>query len=448
MELVLGSIFWFLVATSLLVTFHEFGHFWVARRCGVKVLRFSVGLGKPLWTRRGRDGTEYAIAAIPLGGYVKMLDEREADVEAADLHQAFNRKSLGQRVAIVAAGPIFNLIFALFAFWLMLLVGVKDYAPYVGAADGLSADSGLRRGDLILAVNERPVSNWTHVLVDLTTKAYRGETVSLDVRREDGSIATQRMNLGQLGEGVDEERFLTQLGLKPWHWVPPAAVGSLRAGDPAELAGLQPGDQVIQVGDTPVDRFMAMSEAIQADAAAHAGKVRLLIDRNGIRQTIEVAALQEMRGDKMMWIIGIAPEFRETTRHYGPLAAIPQAFSETWRLTTGSLRVIQHMLSGEAQLKNVSGPISIAQFANYSAEGGFTQFLRFLGLISLSLCIMNLLPIPILDGGHLLYYFIEWVKGSPLSDRAQAVGSYLGLGALLALMCLAFFNDFSRMLSS
>ena len=448
MELVLGSIFWFLVATSLLVTFHEFGHFWVARRCGVKVLRFSIGLGKPLWMRRGRDGTEYAIAAIPLGGYVKMLDEREADVEAADLHQAFNRKSLGQRVAIVAAGPIFNLVFALFAFWLMLLVGVKDYAPYVGAAEGLSADSGLRRGDLILSVNERPVNNWTHVLVDLTTKAYRGETVSLDVRREDGSIATQRMNLGQLGEGVDEERFLTQLGLKPWHWVPPAAVGSLRAGDPAELAGLQPGDRVLQVGDTPVDRFMAMSEAIQADAAAHAGKVRLLIDRNGIRETIEVTALQEMRGDKMMWIIGVAPDFRETTRHYGPLAAIPQSFSETWRLTTGSLRVIQHMLSGEAQLKNVSGPISIAQFANYSAEGGFTQFLRFLGLISLSLCIMNLLPIPILDGGHLLYYFIEWVKGSPLSDRAQAVGSYLGLGALLALMCLAFFNDFSRMLSS
>ncbi|MEZ5466777.1 MAG: RIP metalloprotease RseP [Lysobacterales bacterium] len=448
MELLLGSIFWFLVATSLLVTFHEFGHFWVARRCGVKVLRFSVGLGKPLWTRRGRDGTEYVIAAIPLGGYVKMLDEREADVEAKEVHQAFNRKSIGQRVAIVAAGPIFNLVFALFAFWLMLLVGVKDYSPYVGEVEGFAAESGLRRGDLILAVNGDPVSNWTHVLVDLTTKAYRGETVNIDVRRDGGGIATQRMNLGQLGEPVDESRFLAQLGLKPWHWVPPTEVGALSPGDPAELAGLKVGDTIVQVGDTPVNRFADMRDAIQAEAGAREGRVRLLVDRNGIRETLVIQARQHTVDEQTAWVVGVAPDMRETTRHYGPLAAIPQAFSETWRLTVGSLRVIRHMISGEAQLKNVSGPISIAQFANYSAEGGFTQFLRFLGLISLSLCIMNLLPIPILDGGHLLYYFIEWVKGSPLSDRAQAVGHYLGLGALLALMCLAFFNDFSRMLSS
>lgn len=448
MNLVLGSIFWFLVATSLLVTFHEFGHFWVARRCGVKVLRFSVGLGKPLWTRRGRDGTEYVVAAIPLGGYVKMLDEREADVEASEVSQAFNRKSLAQRVAIVAAGPLFNLVFALFAFWLMLLVGVKDYAPYIGEAQGFAAESGLRSGDLILAVNERPVSNWTHVLVDLTTKAYRGETVNIDLRRDDGSIVSQRMDLSKLGEAVDEERFLTQLGLKPWHWIPPAIVGSVVAGGPAEGAGMQPGDRVLSVGDVAVNSYLDFSKAIQQEAALHDGRLQLLVNRNGMQQRVDVTAQQQMRGQQMAWLIGVIADTRETTRHYGPLDAIPQAFGETWRLTVGSLRVIQHMLSGDAQLKNVSGPISIAQFANYSAEGGFTQFLRFLGLISLSLCIMNLLPIPILDGGHLLYYFIEWVKGSPLSDRAQAVGHYLGLGALLALMCLAFFNDFSRILSS
>lgn len=204
MEMVLGSIFWFLVATGLLVTFHEFGHFWVARRCGVKVLRFSIGLGKPLWTRRGRDGTEYVIAAIPLGGYVKMLDEREAEVEAAEVHRAFNRKPIAQRVAIVAAGPLFNLIFALAAFWLMFLVGVRDYAPYVGEAEGLAARSGLQRGDLILAVDERPVSNWTHVLVDLTTRAYRGQTVTLALRRDNGDIVDQTVNLADLGAAVDE----------------------------------------------------------------------------------------------------------------------------------------------------------------------------------------------------------------------------------------------------
>jgi regulator of sigma E protease len=448
MEMILGSIFWFLVATSLLVTFHEFGHFWVARRCGVKVLRFSIGLGKPLWSRRGADGTEYVIAAIPLGGYVKMLDEREADVDARDLDRAFNRKSLGRRIAIVAAGPIFNLIFAVAAFWLMLLVGVRDFAPYIGEATGLAARSGLERGDLIMAVDERPTSNWTHVLVDLTTRAYRGETVPIEVRQADGNIATRRLNLGDLGEAVDEERFLAQLGLQPWHWMPPATVYSVREGDPAMQAGVRAGDVVVQVGDTPVDRFGTMSEAIQKEASANAGRVRLQIDRNGIRENLLVQARSEARGDKSMWIIGVTPDMRETTRSYGPIAAVPQAFVETWRLTVGSLRVIQHMVTGQAQWKNISGPLSIAQFANYSAEGGFTQFLRFLGLISLSLCIMNLLPIPILDGGHLLYYFIEWVKGSPLSDRAQAFGQYLGLGALLALMCLAFFNDISRLMPS
>ena len=448
METVLGSIFWFLVATSLLVTFHEFGHYWVARRCGVKVLRFSIGLGRPLWARRGKGGTEYVIAAIPLGGYVKMLDEREAEVEASELAQSFNRKPLPQRMAIVAAGPIFNLAFALAAFWLMLLVGVRDYAPYIGESSGLAARSGLERGDLILAVDGNPASNWTHVLVDLTTSAYRGKTVQIEVRRANGDVATRQLATSEMG-GVDEERIFDQLGLKPWHWEPPATVGALRAGDPAELAGLKPGDRIVKVGDTEVDRFAAMSEAIQAEAKAQGGTVRLLVERSGgIRETLLIKARSEQRGEQRFWLIGVAPEMREALRRYGPLDAIPQAFAETWRLTTGSVRVIWHMLTGDANLKNVSGPISIAQFANYSAEGGFTQFLRFLGLISLSLCIMNLLPIPILDGGHLLYYFIEWVKGSPLSDRAQAVGHYLGLGALLALMCLAFFNDLSRLMSS
>ena len=224
----------FVVALSVLIVIHEFGHYWVARRCGVKVLRFSIGLGRPLWARRGRDGTEYVIAAIPLGGYVKMLDEREAEVEASELARSFNRKPLPQRMAIVAAGPVFNLAFALAAFWLMLLVGVRDYAPYIGESTGLAARSGLERGDLILSVDGNPASNWTHVLVDLTTSAYRGKTVAIDVRRANGEIATRQLATREMG-AVDEERIFDQLGLKPWHWAPPATVGALRAGDPAEL---------------------------------------------------------------------------------------------------------------------------------------------------------------------------------------------------------------------
>jgi regulator of sigma E protease len=227
--------------------------------------------------------------------------------------------------------------------------------------------------------------------------------------------------------------------------VPPARVGRVLEGEPAALAGIRVGDRVIAVGDTPVDRFAAMSKAIQTEASQRGGRVRLTLDRGGIRETLEVVARKERRGDKEMWFIGVGPELRETVRRAGPLEAIPQAFAETWRFATGSLQVLWHMVAGEAGLDNLSGPITIAQFANYSAQGGFSEFMRFLALISLTLCIMNLLPVPILDGGHLLYYAIEWVKGSPLSERAQALGHYLGLGALLALMGLAFYNDLSRL---
>ncbi len=448
MELFFDSIFWFLVATAILVTFHEFGHFWVARRCGVKILKFSVGFGKPLWSRIGKDGTEYVVAAIPLGGYVKMLDEREADVPPADRHRAFNRKPLSQRAAIVLAGPVFNLVFALAAFWVMLLVGVRDYAPYVGEATGLSQDSGLQRGDLILAVNDAPVSNWTHVLMDLTTRAYRGESVTLSIEAADGTRATRRMDLSKLGESVDEARFLPQLGLKPWHWVPASTVGAVVEGDPADLAGIKVGDQIVAIGGTPVATFEEMSKAIQADAAANAGTVDVVVLRNGIRESLSIQSKTIERGGKRYPMIGVGADYREALRRYDPVAAVPQAFVEAWRLTTTSMKVIYHMIVGDAQLKNISGPISIAQFVNYSAHGGFATFLQSLGLISLSLFIMNLLPIPILDGGHLLYFFIEWVKGSPLSERAQAFGQYLGLGALLALMCLAFFNDLTRVFAT
>ena len=228
----------------------------------------------------------------------------------------------------------------LLPFWLMLLVGVRDYQPYVGEATGLTAASGFERGDLILSIDERPVSTWTHVLVDLTTRAYRGQTVAVEVRSADGHSATRTLDLGKLGEPVDEERFLKQLGLQPWHWVPPSVVDTLREGDPAQAAGVHAGDRVLKVGGKDVDRFKAMSDAIQAEAAANGGKVHLLVERNGIQESITVPARLDPRDGKPFWVIGVTPDMRETLRHYGPIDAVPQAFAETWRLTTGSVRVI------------------------------------------------------------------------------------------------------------
>ncbi len=444
---IVGSVFWFLVATSILITFHEFGHYWVARRFGVHVLRFSIGLGKPLWRRVAANGTEFVIAAVPLGGYVKFLDERDQEVPAHLRSGAFNAKPVGQRFLIVLAGPVFNLILALAVFWVMLMVGVRDYQPVVGDVTGLAQRAGLETGDRIVAIDEQPMSTWTHVLVDLTTKAYRDASVAITVEQANGNLTTRRLNLAEI-DAVDESKFFEQVGVTPWHWNPPALVGFVAPGSPAERAGLRVGDSITAVGDKAVDRFVAMRDQLQIAAKAEGGTVRLSIRRGAMTETLLIKPDAIEEGGKTRYQIGIAPDGRATTRSYGPIAAMPAAVSEAWRMTVGSFKVIWHMIAGNAQLKNISGPISIAQFANYSAEGGLSKYLEFLALISLSLCIMNLLPIPVLDGGHLVYCAAEWLKGSPVSERTQLIGQYFGLAAILALMSLAFFNDISRLVAS
>lgn len=442
----LGSVWWLIVSIGVLVTFHEFGHFWVARRCGVKVLRFSVGFGKALWSRRGRDDTEYMIAAIPLGGYVKMLDEREGDVPLADAGRAFNRKNVWQRIAIVAAGPIANLLLCVALLWTMFVIGRPDYAPTLGHVEGIAAQSGLHAGDTLLKVGDRDTPTWSEAAMALTTSALDRGPVAVRVREADGDEVTHKLDFSRLPPSFDEPRAVQLAGLTPRHRLTPPIVGEIAPGMPA-YGVLAEGDRVTAIDGTPISAFSDIGPLIQA-LGDRGGVGMVEVQRDGDRLALEIKPKQTTNPEgKTYWALGIAeprtqpmPAYDAKLR-YGPLAAVPAAFSETWKLASDSFAMIGRMIGGRASVENVSGPITIARYANASAQLGPAWFLNFLALLSLSLAIINLLPIPVLDGGHLLYYLIELVKGSPLSERAMAAGQYVGLALLASLMGLAFYND-------
>ncbi len=440
-----GSIWWMIVSLGLLVTFHEFGHYWVARRNGVKVLRFSVGFGRALWSRHGRDGTEYVIAAIPLGGYVKMLDEREGDVAAADVGQAFNRKGVWRRIAIVAAGPVANLLLCVALLWAMFVIGRPDFQPVVGVAEGIAAEAGLRRGDTILEVGERHTPTWSEAAMALTAAAMDRRDVPVRVRTAADAEAMRTLRLSTLPADIDELRAVQAIGLTPRSRVLPAVVGRVLPGS-AGWGVLAEGDRVTAVDGAPVEAFADIGPLVQALGARGEGGM-VEVERDGDRLALEIVPrMQHDEGREPYWALGIAPAAGEVpaydaTLRHGPLAAIPAAVAETGRLAGDSLAMIKRLLTGRASVENVSGPITIARYANASAGLGAAWFLNFLALLSLSLAIINLLPIPILDGGHLLYYLIELVKGSPLSERAMVAGQYVGLAILAGLMGLAFYND-------
>lgn len=434
-----GSLWWLLITLGVLVTFHEFGHFWVGRHFGVKVLRFSVGFGKPIWSRFGRDGTEYAIGSIPLGGYVRFLDEREADVAAAEVDQAFNRKPVWQRMLIVAAGPVFNIVLCVALLWGMLVIGRPDYAPVIGQVQGIAAASGIRTGDRILRIDGEDIPTWNDALPALARRAIAHQTASVDVRSADGGESSHALRLDQLPARIDERELMNDIGIAPKLPPAPPVVGEIAAGS-AATGHLQAGDRILSVNGARIDSFEDIRPLVQKTAAGT--PVQLVIERAG--KTLDLAITPVTQGGARILGIGAKQDDRphyDTVRRLGPLQAVPAAIRETGALLHDAVTSIGRMIRGQAPRETVSGPVTIAKIANASAQMGPAWFLRFLALMSLSLGVLNLLPIPILDGGHLAMYAVEAVRGRPLGERALAISQSIGLMMILGLMGLAFYND-------
>ncbi|WP_210397015.1 sigma E protease regulator RseP [Motiliproteus sediminis] len=441
-----------IVTLGILVTIHEYGHFWVARRCGVRVLRFSIGFGKGLFRWYDRQGTEYVIASIPLGGYVKMLDEREGDVPADQLEQAFNRKPLPQRVAIVAAGPIVNLVFAVFAYWLMFMSGIHTVAPVIGTVQAPSpaADARLNPGEEIVTVDGYATRTWEEVSLRLAARIGDTGELLLRTRPLDGGLAEEHRLPLQRWQIDEEKGPLLSLGVTPYRPEIPAVIGRLVEDGAAAQAGLQVGDRVLAVDGEPLSSWMDLVARVQASPAE---SLLLEIER-GSAGVIELAVTPARQRDESgaeYGYIGAGvepvswPDSMRRSIQYGPLDALVAATAKSYQMITLTLESIGKMIQGLISVKNLSGPITIAKVAGASAESGLETFLNFLAYLSISLGVLNLLPIPMLDGGHLLYYLVEAVRGRPVSERTQVMGLKLGMALLLTLMMLALYNDLARL---
>lgn len=442
----------FLVTLGILITVHEFGHYWVARRMGVKVLRFSIGFGKPLWMRRaGPDNTEYVIAAVPLGGYVKMLDEQEGEVPEHEIHRAFNRQHVARRFAIVCAGPVFNFLFAILAYWAIFVVGVEGLKPIVGEVreGSIAQAAGLMAGDQIVAVGGQATPTREVLGFVLLDKVLEREPISMTVRDQAGSPQRRNLTLESLPTKLESNDIFADLGIRPLYPPVPAVIGELVSGAPAAQAGLQKSDRILAVDGQDIKDWADWVRYLQA-RPGHA--VTLDIERadKPLRLALQLGSKQNAAGLAVGYagagaeLPEIPPELRAEVR-YTPGAALGQAFVKSWQVTSLSLRMLGKMVLGEASLKNLSGPISIAEYAGYSASDGWVTFLSFLAIVSISLGIVNLLPIPLLDGGHLMYYVAEAVKGSPVSQKVQLVGQQIGIALLLGMIVLAFYNDLIRL---
>lgn len=435
---------------GILVTLHEYGHFWVARRCGVKVLRFSVGFGKPMFSWYDKHGTEFAIAAIPLGGYVKMLDEREGPVPEELRDQAFTSKPPGQRIAIAAAGPVANFIFAIFAYWLLSVVGVTHVAPIVGqiADESVAERVGLQEGMEIHAVDGHRVSSWRDVNMRILERTGEHGSISMEVS-EDGARGTVSGELSGWGLSDDTPNPLAEFGITPWRPAVPPVLGQISEGGRAEAAGLRPGDRIVAVNGEAIGSWFELVDFIRK---APEQTLQITVERNGSEQSLSVTpeARTEESGESIGFVgAGVEaiswPEEVLRDVSYGPIAAIPVALSETWADTRLTLVAIKKMVTGLLSPTNLSGPITIARVAEASVSSGFEDFVRFLAYLSVSLGILNLLPVPVLDGGHIVYYTIEALRGKPLSEQAQAFGLRIGMAMILTLMVFALYNDLMRL---
>ncbi len=445
----------FLVALGVLIVVHELGHYLVARWCDVKVLRFSIGFGRPLaaW-RVGPDRTEWVVAAVPLGGYVKMVDEREGDVAPADRPRAFNRQSVWQRIAIVAAGPVANFLLAILLYWALFMSGVQEAKPILAAPDPgtIAAQAGVARGDTIRAIDVEPVAGWQEVRWRLLQLALDRKSARLEVVDARGAIESRTLDLSRFTADELEGDLLAKLGLRLLRPDVPAVIGKVVPGSVAERGGLAEGDCVVAIDGARVTSW----EALVAKVRASPGRTLVLeVERDGQRRRIELTPEAATQGAETIGRIGAAPHVDPESLkeyyldiRYGPVAAAGKAVAKTWDMSVFSLRMLGKMIVGEISWRNLSGPVTIADYAGQSASLGLAPYLSFLALISISLGVLNLLPIPLLDGGHLMYYTIELLKGSPVSERVMELGQRAGLAVLLFLMAFAFYNDIHRLLSS
>lgn len=440
----------FVVTLGVLITFHELGHYAIAKLAGVKVLRFSIGFGRVVWSRRfGRDQTEWALSALPLGGYVKMVDEREGDVSPADLPRAFNRQSVWRRIAIVAAGPLANLLLAVLLFASAYIVGVPGQRALLAPppASSPAAVAGLEVGDVVTGVDGTPVQSWQ----DLRWRLLRSsgsEQAAFEVVRPDGTHAARKLELGSLSSADWEGNFLTPLGLKID--LGPPLVSEVLPGKPAAAAGLKAGDAIIAIEGAAMH---SPSDVAAATNARPGQRTRFTVRREGETYDAEVVPEATDQNGHVVGLAGMrlgldpaAVASIAVTVRYAPADALLQGGVKTWELSVFTLKMLGRILTGAASLKNISGPLTLAEYAGQSAQAGALTFIGYLALISISLGVLNLLPVPLLDGGHLLYYLVELFKGSPVSDRVIEVGQRIGMAVLALLMALALFNDLTRFL--
>ena len=450
----LHTIIAFIIALGLLIVVHEFGHYLVARWFNVKVLRFSVGFGRALFTsRRGADQTEWVVAAIPFGGYVKMLDEREGEVEAHEAHRAFNRQSVWRRFAIVLAGPVANFLFAIAAYAGLFMYGLPEARPVLGAPPqgSVAAAAGLKTGDTVRAVEGEAITTWQELRWRVLQFALQRSPLRMEVMSERGHLNTITLDLRSFPADDVESDALERIGLRLYRPPLEPVIGQLVRGGAAERAGLAPGDRILAADGNPVETWEALVAAVQAKPEA---ALKLTIERAGARQSVEVVPASVASGDKRIGRIGAAPQVpashaeKMTIRvQHGVFESLWKAVAKTGDIAVFSLKMLGKMLMGEVSWKHLSGPVTIADFAGQSAAMGWVSYLTFLALISISLGVLNLLPIPLLDGGHLMYYAIEIVKGKPVSERAMELGQRVGLALLLVMMAFAFYNDLNRLLT-
>ena len=443
----------FITAIVVLVAFHEYGHYLVARWCKVKVLRFSIGFGKVLYTKKFRGGeTEWVISAIPLGGYVKMLDEREGEVMPAELHRAFNRQPVLKRIAIVVAGPLANLLLAIVFYWALFIYGVPGLKPMLGniAPATPAAAAQLQSQQTITSINGTPTPTWQDVRWVLLDNVLQGGLVNLEIRTVQGETLQRELDISILTAADLDSDFLGKLGLQPYQPVVLPVIGQLVEGSVAQRVGLKVDDTIVSANGEKIIDWEKFVEVVRSHPAS---LLHLELKREGHLLALDLIPDSVKEANTQIGKIGAAPKIDQavfdalmTEVSYSPLKALGQAVRKTWETSMVSLQMMGRMIVGQISLKNLSGPLTIADYAGQSAQMGLGAYLSFLALISISLGVLNLLPIPLLDGGHMLYYMVELIKGSPVPEKFWDAGQKIGMALLFSMMALAMFNDFSRLI--